>query len=59
MTPIPLGDLPTKHVPGSDEIAKAETLVVLDESGNKGKVLILYDNVDEGAPTPREIDLKR
>jgi hypothetical protein len=59
VTPIPLGDLPTKHVPGSDEIAKAETPVVLDESGNKGKVLILYDNVDEGAPTPREIDLKR
>ena len=40
------------------ETAKAETVVILAESAEKLTVLVLYDNVDEAAPTRHEIILK-
>jgi hypothetical protein len=43
---------------GSDgKIAKAETVVVIDEDSNKLKLLVLYDNINEGGPMRHEITL--
>jgi hypothetical protein len=38
--------------------AKAETVTVLDETPDRLKVLVLYDNIDEGEPTQYDISLK-
>jgi hypothetical protein len=38
--------------------AKAETVTVLDETPDRLKVLVLYDNIDEGEPTQYDIPLK-
>jgi len=39
----------------SGETAKAETIVVLDHDIDQLKLLVLYDNIDEGAPMQHEI----
>jgi hypothetical protein len=41
-----------------NETPKAESLTVLEQSGDKAVVLINYDNVHEGAPARHEISLK-
>jgi hypothetical protein len=38
--------------------AKAETIAVLDETADRLKLLVLYDNIDEGGPTHYDIPLK-
>lgn len=40
------------------ETAKAETVVVLAEGAGTISVMVLYDNIDEGAPTRHEIILQ-
>jgi hypothetical protein len=45
-----------QKAPGG-EIAKAETVVVIDEDSKKLKLLVLYDNINEGAPMQHEITL--
>ncbi len=35
--------------------AKAETVAVLDQTADRLKLLVLYDNIDEGEPTQYEI----
>jgi hypothetical protein len=53
-----LATIRTSAVGPNNQIAKAESLTVLDESPDKVVVLINYDNVDEGAPERHEIALK-
>jgi hypothetical protein len=48
----------TTSAKGKDgERAKAETIAVLDETADRLKLLVLYDNIDEGEPTQYEISL--
>ena len=47
---------PTKGKDGKR--AKAETVTVLDETPDRLKVLVLFDNIDEGEPTQYDIPLK-
>ncbi|MDP4594727.1 MAG: DUF3616 domain-containing protein, partial [Beijerinckiaceae bacterium] len=45
-----LTELTTQTVTENGEIAKAETIVVIDEKDTSFSVLVLYDNIDEGRP---------
>jgi hypothetical protein len=48
----------TTSIKGKDgKRAKAETIAVLDQTAGRLKLLVLYDNVDEGEPTQYEIPL--
>lgn len=48
----------TTSTPGKDgKLAKAETVTVEEETAAALKVLVLYDNIDEGEPTRYEIKL--
>lgn len=47
---------PTKDKKGKR--AKAEAVTVLDETPDRLKVLVLFDNIDEGEPTQYDIPLK-
>lgn len=47
---------PTKGKDGKQ--AKAETITVLEETTDRLKVLVLFDNIDEGEPTQYDIPLK-
>lgn len=38
--------------------AKAETVTVLDEAADRLKLLVLYDNINEGEPTQYDISLR-
>ena len=57
---IPLHGPVTVTTPKKDpdgKTAKAETVAVIGEDTGKLKVLVLYDNIDEGAPMQHEITL--
>jgi hypothetical protein len=53
----PLVTVTTPQKGPGNEIAKAETVAVIDEDSKKLKVLVLYDNINEGAPMQHEITL--
>jgi hypothetical protein len=53
----PLVTVTTSQTGPKNETAKAETVVVIDEDSKKLKVLVLYDNIDEGAPMQHEVTL--
>jgi hypothetical protein len=53
-----LATIKTNAVGPDNEIAKAESLTVLEQNADKVVVLINYDNVNEGAPARHEIALK-
>ena len=57
--PKPLATV-TTSTPGKkkNEIAKAETVTVLEETADKLKLLVMYDNIDEGEPTLYDISLR-
>jgi hypothetical protein len=42
-----------------DEIPKAEAITIIEQAGDKVVFIVSYDNVDEGAPSRHEINLKR
>jgi hypothetical protein len=41
------------------EIPKAEAITIIEQAGDKVVLIVNYDNVDEGAPSRHEINLKR
>jgi hypothetical protein len=43
----------------SEEIPKAEAIAIIEQAGDKVVLIVNYDNVDEGAPSRHEINLKR
>ncbi len=44
---------------GGEEIPKAEAITIIEQAGDKVVLIVNYDNVDEGAPSRHEINLKR
>ncbi|MBR1154379.1 DUF6929 family protein [Bradyrhizobium sp. JYMT SZCCT0428] len=52
-----LATITTTTIGGDGEAGKAETVVVLEETPDRLKVLVLYDNLDEGEPTQYDIRL--
>jgi hypothetical protein len=55
--PHPLATITTSAKGKNGERAKAEAIAVLDETADRLKLLVLYDNIDEGEPTQYEIAL--
>jgi hypothetical protein len=58
--PVALVTIETK-VKAKDraEIPKAEAITIIEQAGDKVILIVNYDNVDEGAPSRHEINLKR
>jgi hypothetical protein len=55
--PHRLATITTSVKDSEGKTAKAETVVVIDEDSKKLTVLVLYDNINEGAPMQHEITL--
>jgi hypothetical protein len=53
----PLVTITTPEKGSDGKTAKAETVVVIDEDSKKLKLLVLYDNINEGGPMQHEITL--
>jgi Protein of unknown function (DUF3616) len=56
--PKPLATVTTSTRDKDGELGKAETVAVLEETADRLKLLVLYDNLDEGEPTHYDIRLK-
>ena len=41
------------------EIPKAEAITIIEQAGDNVVLIVNHDNVDEGAPSRHEINLKR
>jgi hypothetical protein len=50
---------PVRHVPAFGKKVKPEALLPLDGDGQQGRILILFDGPEEGAPRPFEVRLKK
>ena len=48
-----------RHIPAFGKKVKPEALLPLDGDGQRGRVLILFDGPEEGAPRPFEVTLKK
>jgi hypothetical protein len=58
--PVELVTIETKvKAKDKDEIPKAEAITIIEQAGDKVVFIVSYDNVDEGAPSRHEINLKR
>jgi hypothetical protein len=58
--PVELVTIGTKvKAKDKDEIPKAEAITIIEQAGDKVVLIVNYDNVDEGAPSRHEINLKR
>jgi hypothetical protein len=58
--PVELVTIETKaKAKDKDEIPKAEAITIIEQAGDKVVLIVNYDNVDEGAPSRHEINLKR
>jgi hypothetical protein len=58
--PVELATIETKATAkDKDEIPKAEAITIIEQAGDKVVFIVSYDNVDEGAPSRHEINLKR
>jgi hypothetical protein len=53
-----LATVTTSTIGGDGKPAKAETVTVLDEAADRLKLLVLYDNINEGEPTQYDISLR-
>ena len=43
----------------SEEMPKAEASTIIEQTGDNVVLMVNHDNVDEGAPSRHEINLKR
>jgi hypothetical protein len=58
--PVELVTIETKvQAKDKAEIPKAEAITIIEQAGDKVVLIVNYDNVDEGAPSRHEINLKR
>lgn len=48
----------TSTIGGDGKPAKAETVALLDETTDRLKLLVMYDNINEGEPTQYDISLR-
>jgi hypothetical protein len=55
--PKPLATVTTSTIGGDGKPGKAETVTVLEETADALKLLVMYDNINEGEPTQYEIRL--
>jgi uncharacterized protein DUF3616 len=53
----PLATVTTSTIGGDGKPGKAETVTVLEETADALKLLVMYDNIDEGEPTRYDIRL--